>query len=218
MSNVISRTYPKLLLFDFDGVIVDSLHVYSKAVKWCLERIGKPLIKSTEDYLKLFEENFYEALEKRGVELPAFLSALKEYSRLVDYYNDVNMIPGILPVLKDLSRDNILAIISSNSRGAIERIFTRYSAGKYFRAIMGSDESYSKKNKIEKLITTFNISKKNTLYIGDTSGDIREGKLAGVVTVGVTWGWHSRERLEKAAPDFIVDSPEELLKIPLIIS
>ncbi|MCX7816078.1 MAG: HAD family hydrolase [Syntrophales bacterium] len=209
------RNSPKLLLFDFDGVIVDSLHVYSKAVKWCLERIGKPLISSTEDYLNLFEENFYEALERRGVDLTAFLTALKEYSTLVNYYENVNVIPGILPVLEELSHNNILAIISSNSRGAIERIFSRFSVGKFFKSIMGSDDSYSKKNKMEKLMAVYGISKNDTLYIGDTAGDIREGKLAGVITVGVAWGWHPKDRLENVKPDYIVNSPEELLKLPV---
>ena len=47
-------------------------------------------------------------------------------------------------------------------------------------------------------------------YVGDTSGDIIEGKRAGAMTVAVTWGWHDVEKLEEASPDFIVSSPAEL--------
>jgi phosphoglycolate phosphatase len=59
----------------------------------------------------------------------------------------------------------------------------------------------------------FQIGRDRTYYIGDTAGDIREARAAGVRTVAVTWGWHSRERLAATQPDFLVDTPEELLSI-----
>ncbi len=49
-----------LLLFDFDGVLVDSLALYSEAVRLILEKIGTPIVKNREDYLSLFVGNFYE--------------------------------------------------------------------------------------------------------------------------------------------------------------
>jgi len=52
-----------------------------------------------------------------------------------------------------------------------------------------------------------------TYYVGDTAGDVREGRAAGVRTVAVTWGWHSREKLAAAGPEFLVDNPVELLYI-----
>jgi len=47
-------------------------------------------------------------------------------------------------------------------------------------------------------------------YIGDTSGDVYEGKEAGAITIAVTWGWHEQERLIKAGPHFLVHTPKEL--------
>lgn len=43
-------------------------------------------------------------------------------------------------------------------------------------------------------------------------GDVREAREAGVRTVAVTWGWHPRERLERACPDVLIDKPEDLLR------
>ncbi len=60
---------------------------------------------------------------------------------------------------------------------------------------------------------SYEIGADRTYYIGDTAGDVREAKQAGVKAVAVTWGWHSRETLEAAGPDFIVQEPEDLLKI-----
>jgi phosphoglycolate phosphatase len=44
-------------------------------------------------------------------------------------------------------------------------------------------------------------------------GDIKEGRLAGVTTVAVTWGWHSKEKLQAAGPDLLVEEPEGLLTL-----
>ena len=49
--------------------------------------------------------------------------------------------------------------------------------------------------------------------IGDTRSDIRHGKAAGVRTVSVTWGYQKRHTLEQEKPDFVVDSPDELLHV-----
>ena len=57
-----------LFLFDFDGVLVDSLDLYAEVVRRFLERIGTPIVKSKEDYLALFDGNFYESMAARGVD------------------------------------------------------------------------------------------------------------------------------------------------------
>ncbi|MFA7177351.1 MAG: hypothetical protein WC114_08885, partial [Smithellaceae bacterium] len=62
----------KLLLFDFDGVLVDSLDVYEKTVTDCLNAIGRPLARGREEFLELFEGNFYQSLEDKGVDMKQF--------------------------------------------------------------------------------------------------------------------------------------------------
>ena len=204
----------KLFLFDFDGVLVDSLDVYHRAVAWCLEKIGTPIIKTQEEYVSLFEENFYEAMAKKGVDLDAFSGALIEYASKVDYYQDVAPFSAVLPVLEELCDNNILAIISSNSSRGIRKILARFQYNGCFQDILGSEFHLSKKIKIDHAVATYRIGRGNTYYVGDTSGDVREGKAAGVRTIAVTWGWHSRETLAAAQPDFIIDDPEELKTIP----
>lgn len=204
----------KLFLFDFDGVLVDSLDVYHRAVSWCLEKIGTPIIKTQEEYVALFEDNFYEALAKKGVDLDAFSGALIEYAKSVDYYQDVKPFSAVLPVLEELCGDNTLAIISSNSSQAIRKILARFQYNGCFQDILGSEFHLSKKIKIDYAVTTCGISRENAYYVGDTSGDVREGKAAGVKTIAVTWGWHSRKMLVAAQPDFLIDDPKELKNIP----
>jgi phosphoglycolate phosphatase len=201
-----------LFLFDFDGVLSDSLDLYAEAVRRCLERIGTPIVKNREDYLVLFEGNFYESMAARGVDLAAFAQAAKEIMPGIDY--DA-MLPfdGLLPVLESLKKDHLLAVISSNGSRTIRRMLERFGFDPYFEEVLGSDFLFSKKEKIDHALAKYGIPPERTFYIGDTTGDIVEARAAGVRTVAVTWGWHSRERLVAAHPDFLVETPEGLLKV-----
>lgn len=203
----------RLLLFDFDGVLVESQDVYYRVVRWCLERIGAPIVKDREDFLALFDDNFYRSLTSHRVDLDAFFTALKEYASRVDYYTDVQPVADIYPVLKELVRTTTLVVVSSNSAQAIARIFSRHAYNGCFQAVLGSEAAFSKLEKIARARRHFGASLDETYYIGDTVGDIREGKEAGVRTVAVTWGWHDRRRLAAALPDFLVDTPQELLNL-----
>ena len=202
----------KMVLFDFDGVLADSLDLYAEAVARCLERIGTPIVKNREDYLALFEGNFYESMAARGVDLAAFAQAAMDILPGIDY-GAMKPFDGLIPVLDALQKDHLLAVISSNGSRTIRRMLERFGFDPYFEEILGSDFLFSKKEKIDHALAKYGIPPERAFYIGDTVGDIKEARSAGVRTVAVTWGWHSRERLVAARPDFLVETPEGLLKI-----
>jgi phosphoglycolate phosphatase len=202
----------KLFLFDFDGVLADSLDLYAEAVRRCLKRIGTPIVKNREDYLVLFEGNFYESMAARGVDLAAFAQAAQEIMPGIDY-GTMKPFDGMIPVLDALQRDHLLAVISSNGSRTIRRMLERFGFDPYFQEVLGSDFLFSKKEKIDHALAKYGIPPERTFYIGDTTGDIVEARAAGIRTVAVTWGWHSRERLVAAHPDFLVETPEGLLSV-----
>jgi phosphoglycolate phosphatase len=202
----------KLLLFDFDGVIVDSLELYEDMTRRCFEKIGKPITKNREDFLNLFDDNFYEALQKSGVgadefnETAALIAPYADYSKVAPFED-------LMPILKELGENNVLLIISSNSLYAIEFILSKINFNGSFDTILGADFMLSKIDKINYAVKKWEIPKGRTYFIGDTAGDIKEAKEAGVKAVAVSWGWHTKERLKEEAPDYLIDSPSELLNI-----
>ena len=84
---------------------------------------------------------------------------------------------------------------------------------RYFEDILGLEFTLSKTEKIHHALDRYQAARQGTYYIGDTTGDIREARQAGVKTVAVTWGWHSHDKLALTEPDYLIDTPDELLLI-----
>ena len=80
-----------------------------------------------------------------------------------------------------------------------------------FDEVVGADMERSKVKKIQKTMSRYQDLP--AFYVGDTKGDMIEGKKAGAVTVAVTWGWHTAEKLTEASPDYMVHTPAELEKL-----
>jgi phosphoglycolate phosphatase len=202
----------KLFLFDFDGVLVDSLSLYEKSVNICLERIGKPLIASREEFLDLFEDNFFSAIAKRGVDVGEFMAASKAVTPTLNY-GLVRPVTELIPVLAELRKRHGLIIISSNSSFAIRLMLAKFGFDPYFDDVLGADFNFSKIEKILYAMGYYGTNGGHSFYVCDTAGDIREAREAGVKAVAVTWGWHPRERLERARPDAIIETPTDLLAL-----
>jgi len=202
----------RLYLFDFDGVLVDSLSLYEAAVSECLRALGRPPLASREEFEEIFADNFYEGIRKKGVDVEAFLAASQTLAPSLDY-NQVRPVDGIGPVLEKLSRQHTLLVVSSNAAAVIRGILARQGLERLFTDIWGLEFMLSKVGKIRAAMTRFGTDTGDTFYIGDTTGDIDEARQSGVRTVAVTWGLHSRERLVAAGADIIIDTPAE---IPLL--
>ena len=202
----------KLFLFDFDGVLVESLDIYEKAVGLSLTRMNKPLTRGREDFLELFDGNFYESLAKRGVDLKKFMEISGDLLVQIDY-KEMQPVTAMIAVVAQLQKNNILLVISSNHSKTIQIALEQFKFNGYFQEVLGSDFLLSKKEKMLYAIKKYQIAPEDIYYIGDTTGDIAEGRAAGVKTVGVTWGWHSKEKMAQAKPDYLFNQPQELLQL-----
>lgn len=202
----------RLFLFDFDGVIVDSLDFYEESSGLCFERMGFHAVATRDDFLDLFEDNFYAALVKKGLDVSEFDRVAKQVDHKVDFSMIVPFYE-MTAVLEELAKNNILVVVSSNSRKDIDQILSRYDFAHYFDGILSADFMRSKVDKILHAMEQWNMGKEKTYFVGDTVGDIKEAREAGVHTIAVTWGWHSKERLTKADPDYLVEAPKDFFNI-----
>jgi len=109
----------KLILFDFDGVIVDSLEVYEAVVRQCFERVGRPIIRNRGDFLALYHDNFYREVESRGIDINDFMAALAEIRPQIDT-SLIQPYQMLASVLLELAERPRLILISSNHEETIQ--------------------------------------------------------------------------------------------------
>lgn len=198
-----------VLIFDYDGVIIDSLDIFMENFIHACKKQGFNQIASKKEFLKLFEKNMYESMFEMGMTKEQILKIVYFMrDQLIKNQDKIKVFPSIHETLKDLSKNNTLVIVTSNDTGVVEK-FLKNNNLEFFDEIYGSDKEPSKTAKINKIKQKY--PERNYYYIGDTTGDIIEGKNADIRTVAVTWGWHPEEKLVGVSPDFLIKKPEELI-------
>lgn len=192
----------KLVIFDFDGVLVDTLPVVFSLSKEVNENL------SLEEFKSFFHGNFYKAVRFDGTPRnrnPKTLEKYEEKSRELK-------IPIVLKhTLENLSKKYILTIVSSTATNLILRILERENCN-FFNDVLGADIHASKVEKNKTLLEKYNLSPSNAVFITDTSGDIKEASECNIRSIAVTWGFHDREELEKDNPALIVEDPKNLFE------
>jgi phosphoglycolate phosphatase-like HAD superfamily hydrolase len=78
---------------------------------------------------------------------------------------------------------------------------------------MGNDVHASKVEKIRMVFSKYNTDAEHCVFVTDTLGDIREANVLNVKSIGVSWGFHEKERLEIGNPFKIIYKPGELLRV-----
>lgn len=203
-----------VLIFDYDGVLVDSFDTFMQHFISACKEENLDKIANKEDFLDLFENNMYESMFDLGLTKDKIIKIVyKLKDGLLKDQDKIDLFPGIKKVVRELSKSkkNKLIIVTSSETNVVKKFLKMHNIDS-FEAVIGSDKEASKVKKIEKIKSEFNNGSK-FYYIGDTKGDIIEGKNAGVKTVGVTWGWHGKNRLKEEAPEYLVNKPRQLTKL-----
>ncbi|MCX6757876.1 MAG: HAD hydrolase-like protein [Candidatus Nomurabacteria bacterium] len=191
----------KIVLFDFDGVLVDTLLIYYGISK----QVNSDM--SLEEYKTFFEGNIHDAIRQDG----SMRKPHKDFHREFEPFIREIKIPQILKdILNNLAHKYTLIIVSSTPTNAIKQILKNERVENCFTDVLGADVHTSKIVKINSLLEEYKIEPKNVLFITDTLGDIREGEKCNVQSIAVSWGFHEKEVLEKGKPFAIIDNPIDL--------
>lgn len=194
----------KLLIFDFDGVIEDTFELSFGFFKKQFPDITR------EEYRSLFDGNFYEVAKEKGIpmkDMGAFY--LQYHSALKTITTD----PAITRTLLALHERFTLAIVSSSFDDSIVAYLKGNDIAGLFSDVWGVKKNTSKVEKLEELVRKYGVRKKDSFFITDTLGDIREAAVAGIPAIAVTWGFHPKERLAQGNPSAIVSTPQELFEL-----
>ena len=199
-----------ILCFDFDGVIADSFEDTMAFYNSNCEQYGLKPMKDREEFGRLWDRNFFKMIISLGISPFKLKKYIKRFREVFSTeYDHIKIFSGVREVISKLSKNYKIFIISSNFNSILVRYLKRHKIK--VDGVIGADKETSKVKKILSLKKEFpNLE---VYYIGDTVGDVFEGKEAKVKTISATWGFHSRKKLEKAKPDYLANSPKDLLKI-----
>jgi len=210
----------KLIIFDFDGTLLDTLTDMANCTNYALEQCGFPV--HPVDAYKLFVGNGILKLFERA--LPASARTEENIEKIraqfVPYY-DVHYMdmtapyPGITKLLEVLQGKGIqLAIASNKYQSATETLAEHYFKNFSFTAVLGQREGVPIKpdpSIVYDIMKKAGVGKEEVLYVGDSGVDMQTARNAGITAIGVTWGFRPSKELEQNGATYIVDSPGEIL-------
>ena len=200
----------ELTIFDYDGVLVDSMEgVISAGQDYC-RSIGHRCMLNKEMVATLNPMTYDQLARSIGLssdQIEPFSEFV--FKRLQQTDASMPFFPGVKSMLRRLTFTNI-AIISGNSREVIAAKLAATALDERVTHIFGAYEPGNKADKIRQVCAYVDADPAHTCMIGDSVSDIQYAKKAGVQSIAVTWGWQSRDVLANEKPDHIVKSVDEL--------
>jgi 2-phosphoglycolate phosphatase len=206
------------LIFDFDGVLVDTGPDVASAANQTLKLLG--LAPLPEDLIISFIGGGAEVLMRRclGVRFEALLAeAMPIFLRLYTENCCVKtrLYPGVAEVLEHYARiGKSLAIATQKVEAITHTILKTLQVKEYFRKIVGPESVTHRKPHPEavlKILGETGTASSRAIIIGDTASDIQSGKAAGIFTCGVRYGYGSEEELQSAQPDLYLEKLIQLM-------
>ena len=214
----------KLVIFDLDGTLIDTIADLAQSTNYALRTLGFPTHEESTYKFKVgngINKLFERALPEGAKTEENVLRVRKEF---IPYYNVHNIdlsrpYPGMEALVAFLQQQGILMAVASNKyQEATSKIIRFCFPDTPFIAILGQREGCPIKPDpaiAEEIIHIAEVKKEEVLYVGDSGVDMQTGRNAGVDTCGVTWGFRPRTELEQFAPQYIVDTAEQLKEIIL---
>ncbi len=212
----------KLAIFDLDGTLLNTVEDLGNATNYALEQLGFPT-HPTEAYYQMVGRGIYNLFRAA---VPSDHATEDNVQRMASYfipYYDAHKCDrtrpydGILEMLKTISgRGVCLAVASNKYQDGAEKLVSHFFGEYDFVKILGQREGQPIKPDpaiVDQILSVLpSVTKDQVVYVGDSNVDMQTGANAGVRTIGVTWGFRSREELAAYAPSAIVDTPVMLSK------
>lgn len=175
---------PDAILFDLDGVLIDSLASWWKALNQALTAYHYPEIQKEEFINKFWGHDLYDILKtmKLDPEVVRFCNTI--YG---DHIHEIKIFPDTKPTIKKL-KNYQKAIITNTPRDCTYQILQRFSLDHYFPIVVTCDDVHKAKPDPEPILKACHLLQVNPndiLLIGDTESDVKAGRSAGCAVVGI---------------------------------
>jgi len=214
------------VIFDLDGTLIDSIHIYFMMVEKVLERLNLPHVSRDRIIAAAESENFSwefilpEAVMNRKDEIiEQAWAVIKEIAPRL-FEENLKLIQGADRTLQNIFSNGLkIGMVTSTQSQYLEvkmQPLKNAGVGDVFKVIITTDDVKRRKPAPDPLIACaerLKINPGHCVYVGDTATDVKAGKAAGMKTVGVLTGFDEYEILKKENPDAIIHSVFDLMEV-----
>ena len=210
----------KLVIFDLDGTLLDTIADLAVATNYALQQLGYPT--HTEETIRTFVGNGINKLLERA--LPTVekneANVMRMRTYFVPYYDEHNAdlsgpYPGIVALLEEIQKRGLMIAVASNKyQEATAKLVAQYFPTIDFVEVLGQREGIAVKPDptiVFDILKKAKVAPEDVLYVGDSGVDMQTAQNAGIDAVAVTWGFRPRAELEDYQPKGLIDKAEELL-------
>jgi phosphoglycolate phosphatase len=210
----------KAVIFDLDGTLLDTVADIADAVNLTLEQYGWAA-QPIERYRVLVGAGLDELLELilgRHAEDQAFFQAFRD--KVVMYYTQrmtskTRPYSGIEPILQQLQEwQTPKAVLSNKEHEKANHVVNHFFSAKQLAPVVGAQAGVPVKpdpTNAYNIADELGFAPSDILYVGDTPTDIQTARRAGMLPLGVEWGFRPKEELWQEGAHTILAHPEELL-------
>lgn len=207
-------------IFDLDGTLLDTVPDLTLLTNRILREVGYP--EHTQEEILSYVGSgvrrlMYLALPKDVPESVREEAMSLWNKHFMDYYHHTEPYPEVVSMLTQLrERKCALGVVSNKLQPGVDAIMNKRLPG-MVDVMFGESELIPRKpdpKGIEVAMKFLKTAPADTIYIGDSPGDVKAGKNAGTATAVVLWGYHKKQDFidADAVPDVFVSEPLELLQ------
>ena len=201
-----------LVIFDYDGVLADTLDDLIRFGQEACNQLSVKHIVTKDDLSNLEVMSF--ATYGRACEVPDHL--IDEFVKIsLNLFAEKESPPaifeGVSEVIQHISTKHKIAVVTTNSSQNVHAFLTQHGLDSLVHAVYGVDTPGSKAEKIS--LARDRFLEESVFMIGDALSDVRAAKEARVTSIAVTWGHQSLETLQRGEPDYVAESPRQIIKI-----
>ena len=204
-----------LLVFDWDGTLLDSTGAIAIAIQAACRDLGVPEPSSARARhvigLGLADALRYAVPSLTEDRFPQMIERYRYHYLSRDH--ELDLFSGVFDLVSGLHAAGFqLAVATGKSRAGLGRSMERSGLTKFFSATRCADECHSKPHPqmLEELLSEFYLPRERALMIGDTTHDLQMAANAGVSALAVAYGAHPADLLDSMSPLARLHSVEEL--------
>ena len=210
----------KAIIFDLDGTLIDSIPDIADAANRVMANHDFP-VHDPSCYVEWIGNGALKLLQRAvpvDIRDKDLNEILKEYLEIHtgNCTNKTRLYTGIDKILNHANEQNIsISILTNKPHVVTRKVCEKYLSNWKFDFILGQMQGFPKKpdpGRAMEIAGNLNFSTDEMLFIGDSDTDMKTGVAAGMVPVGVTWGYGSRDSLISAGTKHLMNDTKELLE------